>query len=45
VRRRREARLLEKLRERRLAEWNAAFVRDQQQQAEEAFLSRWNATQ
>jgi flagellar export protein FliJ len=43
--RRREARLLEKLRERRVAEWSTALARDIEQQAEESFLSRWNATQ
>ncbi len=43
--RRRDARLLERLRERRVSEWKYAFDRETQQQAEEAFLARWNATQ
>lgn len=45
ARRRREARLLEKLRERRLGEWKYAFAREIEQQAGEAFLARWNTTQ
>ena len=41
---RRDARLLEKLRERRLEEWRYSFSRETETQAEEAFLARWNAT-
>lgn len=39
--RRRNAKLLEKLRERRLKEWNAAAVREVEQLAEESFLSKF----
>jgi flagellar export protein FliJ len=40
--RRRESRLLENLRERRLAEWTQAAAKEEQAQAEESYLSRWN---
>jgi flagellar export protein FliJ len=40
--RRREARLLEKMRQRRLSEWNTALAREETQQAGEIFLTRWN---
>ena len=38
--RRREARLLERLKERRLATWQSAYDRELQEQAEEAHLAR-----
>ena len=39
---RRRCRLLEKLKERRLAEWRAAAEREIEALAAEAFLTRWN---
>ncbi len=39
---RRNIRLIEKLRERRLSEWDAAFQKDLEEQASESHLSRWN---
>lgn len=43
ITRQREQRLLEKLRDRRRAEWQADYAREQDRQAEESYLSRWNA--
>lgn len=40
---RREHRLLERLRDRRLAEWKLDFERELQQTADENFASRWMA--
>ena len=40
---RRDARLLEKLHERRLKEWKYSFARETDLHAEEAYLARWNA--
>jgi len=40
--RRRDARLLEKLRERRLAEWNVAADREVEQLAEESYMSKFS---
>jgi flagellar export protein FliJ len=42
VERRREAQLLDSLRERRLQEWQKAAVRELEQQADESFLARLN---
>jgi flagellar export protein FliJ len=42
--RRREAKLLERLKERRLAAWNAAYSRELEREAAEAYLSRWNVS-
>ena len=41
--RRREVKLLERLKERRLATWKAQLSREIEQDAAEAYLSRWNA--
>lgn len=38
----REAKLLEKLRERRLAGWQRDFNRELQSDAEDAYISKWN---
>lgn len=38
---RRRVRLLERLKERRLAEWRAAFDRELEQQAAESYLAQW----
>jgi hypothetical protein len=38
---RREARLLERLRERRLRQWNAAALKEMEDAAAEAYLARW----
>ena len=35
-------RLVEKLRERRLSEWEAGFEKELEEQAAESFLARWN---
>lgn len=43
--RRRDARLLEKLRERRMAEWNVAADREVEQLAEESYLSKFSRAQ
>ena len=40
--RRRDLRLLERLRDQRLADWHAAFDRETEQQAQESFLAKWN---
>ena len=40
---RREHRLVERLRERRLKDWQQAYDRELQQTADENFTSRWNA--
>jgi len=42
---RKEERLVEKLRERRLVEWTGDFHRELEEQASEAFLARWNQGQ
>ncbi|MEO8025378.1 MAG: hypothetical protein ABI823_02835 [Bryobacteraceae bacterium] len=39
---RQAARLVEKLRERRWAEWQSGFQKELEEQAAESFLSRWN---
>ena len=39
--RRRDARLIEKVKERRLTEWRAQYAREIDQQAEEAYLAKW----
>ncbi|MEO8096870.1 MAG: hypothetical protein ABI811_04170 [Acidobacteriota bacterium] len=41
IERRRDSRLLERLRERRLSEWQASADREIEQAAAEAFLGRW----
>lgn len=38
---RRRVRLLERLKERRLAEWRAAFDRELEQQAAESYMAQW----
>jgi flagellar export protein FliJ len=40
---RRDVRLLEKLKERKLRNWSVAYDREVEQQAEEAYLARWIA--
>jgi flagellar export protein FliJ len=42
VARRRDVRLIEKLKERRLETWRADFGREIDAQAEEAYLAKWN---
>jgi len=39
--RRRDARLIEKVKERRLATWRSHYAREIDQQAEEAYLAKW----
>lgn len=45
ARRRLDARLLEKLKHKRIAEWRAGFHRELEEQASEAYLAKWNSAQ
>ena len=43
ARKRLDARLLEKLKQKRIVEWRASFHRELEEQASEAYLAKWNA--